>query len=238
MPLLDHFHPPWLKQRPWDSFHAAWANALAEQLNDGVLPPPFVALPLTHQGGRIEIDVATVNGVAGVSGGGTAMAVWAPPRPTLESPIDFTNLDVYEVRVQRDDDSPPLVAAIELVSPGNKDRASHRGAFAVKCAGYLQQGVGLVVVDVVTSRSANLHGELLELLGLSSTPNADVPPNLYAAAYRTTGPAEASRLESWWEEVALAAPLPKMPLWIMEEVCVPVDLEAAYSVARKRLVMR
>ena len=65
MPLLDHFHPPWLKQRPWDSFHAAWANALAEQLNDGVLPPSFVALPLTHQGGRIEIDVATLNGTTG-----------------------------------------------------------------------------------------------------------------------------------------------------------------------------
>jgi hypothetical protein len=238
MPLLDHFHPPWVKQRPWDSFHAAWANALAEQLNDGVLPPSFVALPLTHQGGRIEIDVATVNGVACDSEGGTATAVWAPPQPILEAAIDFTHLDVYEVRVQRDDDSPPLVAAIELVSPGNKDRAGHRRAFAVKCANYLQQGVGLVVVDVVTSRSADLHGDLLELLGASPAPNVGAAPNLYAAAYRTTGPAEASRLQSWLESAALAAPLPKMPLWIMEEVCVPVDLEAAYSVARKRLVMR
>lgn len=235
MPLLDHFHAPWLTQRPWDSFHAAWANALAEQLNDGVLPPSFVALPLTHQGGRIKIDVATVNGVVDASEGGTATAVWAPPPPTLEVPIDFSHLDVYEVRIQRDDDSPPLVAAIELVSPGNKDRASHRRAFAVKCANYLQQGVGLVVVDVVTNRSANLHGELLELLGVSA---ADAPSDLYAAVYRTTGPTEASRLQSWLEDVALAAPLPKMPLWIMEELCVPVDLEAAYSVARKRLVMR
>ena len=29
--------------------------------------------------------------------------------------------------------------------------------------------------------------------------------------------------------LALDAPLPKMPLWIMEERCVPVDLEAAYT---------
>ena len=142
------------------------------------------------------------------------------------------------MRIQRDDDSPPLVAAIELVSPGNKDRAAHRSAFAVKCANYLQQGVGLVVVDVVTNRSANLHGELLELLGISPATRTDAPPNLYAAAYRTTGPAEASRLQSWREDVALAAPLPKMPLWITEELCVPVDLDAAYSVARKRLLMR
>ena len=32
MPLLDHFHPPWLNVRPWDAFHATWATALAEQL--------------------------------------------------------------------------------------------------------------------------------------------------------------------------------------------------------------
>jgi len=238
MPLLDHFHPPWLKQRPWDSFHAAWANALAEQLNDGVLPPSFVALPLTQLGGRIEVDVAAVNGAAGTPEGGTATAVWGPPQPSLQAAIDFTHLDVFEVRVQRDDDSPPLVAAIELVSPANKDRAAHRRAFAVKCAGYLQQGVGLVVVDVVTNRSGNMHGELFELLGLSPTPDDGSPPDLYAAAYRTTGPAEASQLQSWLEGLTLAAPLPKMPLWIMEERCVPVDLEAAYCVARRRLLMR
>ena len=238
MPLLDHFHPPWLKQRPWDSFHAAWANALAEQLNDGVLPPSFVALPLTQLGGRIEVDVAAVNGAAGTPEGGAATAVWAPPQPSLQAAIDFTHLDVFEVRVQRDDDSPPLVAAIELVSPANKDRAAHRRAFAVKCASYLQQGVGLVVVDVVTDRSGNMHGDLFELLGLSPTPDGGPPPDLYAAAYRTTGPAEASQLQSWLEGLTLAAPLPKMPLWIMEERCVPVDLEAAYSVARRRLLMR
>ncbi len=106
MPLLDHFHPPWLKQRPWDSFHAAWANALAEQLNDGVLPPSFVALPFTQLGGRIEVDVAAVNGAAGTPEGGAATAVWAPPQPSLQAAIEFTHLDVFEVRVQRDDDSP------------------------------------------------------------------------------------------------------------------------------------
>ena len=176
MPLLDHFHPPWLKQRPWDSFHAAWANALAEQLNDGVLPPSFVALPLTQLGGRIEVDVAAVNGAAGTPEGGAATAVWAPPQPTLDAPIDFTHLDVFEVRVQRDDDSPQLVAAIELVSPANKVRVAHRRAFAVKCASYLQQGVGLVVVDVVTHRSGDLHGDLFALLGLPPHPRPRPAP--------------------------------------------------------------
>jgi hypothetical protein len=34
MPLLDHFHPPLSKQRHWDSFHGAWAEAIAWHLNE------------------------------------------------------------------------------------------------------------------------------------------------------------------------------------------------------------
>jgi hypothetical protein len=244
MPLLDHFQPPWLTVRPWDAFHATWATALAEQLNEGLLPPSFVALPLTKVGTRVEIDVATVNGAGsagpppGAGGTATAAALWAPPQPTLDAPVDFTHLDLFEVQVRRDDDSLRLAAAIKLVSPGNKDRESHRRAFSVKCANYLQEGVGLLVVDVVTNRLGDLHGELLGLLGQTLPPGGAPPPDLYAAAYRTTGAAEASQLQSWLEGLTLAAPLPKMPLWIMEERCVPVDLEAAYTVARRRLLMR
>jgi len=55
-----------------------------------------------------------------------------------------------------------LVAVIELVSPSNKDRAEARDAFADKYSAYLQRGIGLVVVDVVTTRQANLHDRLIE----------------------------------------------------------------------------
>ncbi len=246
MPLLDHFHPPLQKLWTWESFHATWAVELAGLLNDGLLPPSFVALPLTQVATRVEIDVATLNGSGAVvppqSAGGvtTIPSLWAPPQPIVDAPIDFTHLDLFEVQIRREDDSPRLAAAIELVSPGNKDRESHRRAFSINCANYLQEGVGLLVVDVVTHRSGDLHGDLLALLGLTpsveGTPSPS--PDLYAAAYRTAGPAEASRLRAWREALALDAPLPKMPLWILEERCVPVDLEAAYSAARRRLLMR
>jgi hypothetical protein len=243
MPLLDHFHPPLKKPWTWESFHATWAVELAGLLNNGLLPPSFVALPLTQVGTRVEIDVAALNGSgAGVppqdaGGVATIPAVWAPPHPILDASIDFTHLDLFEVQIRREDDSPRLAAAIELVSPGNKDRESHRRAFSIKCANYLQEGVGLLVVDVVTHRSGNLHGELLTMLRLNPSPG-DAPSDLYTAAYRTFGPVEASRLRAWREALALDAPLPTMPLWIMEDRRVPVDLEAAYSAARRRLLMR
>jgi hypothetical protein len=59
---------------------------------------------------------------------------------------------------------PTLVGAIELVSPPNKDRETHRRAFAVKCASYLDRQIGLIVVDVVTSRQSLPLLDLLELV--------------------------------------------------------------------------
>ena len=55
------------------------------------------------------------------------------------------------------------MAAIELVSPGNKDRDGHRQAFAIKCASYLCQGISLIVIDIVTTRRANLHNEIMQV---------------------------------------------------------------------------
>ena len=33
MPLLDHFHPPSIAGRHWESFHVNWAGAIADALN-------------------------------------------------------------------------------------------------------------------------------------------------------------------------------------------------------------
>ena len=78
--------------------------------------------------------------------------------------VDFARLDSYEIRVFQDLGGAELRAAIELVSPANKDRAGKPATFAAKCAGYLKHGIGVVIVDVVTSRTANLHEELFDVL--------------------------------------------------------------------------
>src|SRR5437660_1033969 len=77
--------------------------------------------------------------------------------------------DAVEVQVFADDGDPRLAAAVELVSPRNKDRPASRQAFAVKCVGYLQQGSSVVIVDTVTTRRADLNAALLSLLGVETT---------------------------------------------------------------------
>src|SRR5437764_595444 len=107
---------------------------------------------------------------------------WTPPAAAFVLPAAFP--DRFEVLVFEGEAGATLVAAIELVSPANKDRAAHRRAFAVKCASYLCQGVSLIVIDIVTSRQADLHREMLDLLGHGD--KFALPPGtgLYAVAYR------------------------------------------------------
>ncbi len=234
MPLLDRFHPPLSQHRQWESFHSAWAEALALQLNRDLLPPRYFAEVHVKVGSRVEIDVGTFqeNGSPTPSGPGGGVAVWAPPRPVLDAPLAFTHPDVFEVQVLNDEEGPHVVAAIELVSPANKDRAAHRHVFAVKCASYLQQNIGLVIVDVVTERGGNLHTDLLRLMQVTAATPGKAADELYAAAYRTTAGGEAPRLQAWVETLAVGARLPTLPLWIGAEHCLPIDLEQTYAAAR------
>jgi hypothetical protein len=233
MPLRDHFHPPLNTQRHWESFHHLWASVIVQHLMRR-LSLHYFAEPRVHLGANVEVDVATfeqesTSSAAGETGNGIATAVWAPPRPPLTFAIDLPAEDVYEVRVYDESRGTRLVAAIELVSPSNKDRPEHRQAFAIKCVAYLQQQVSLVVVDVVTDRHSNLHRELLHLLQLTESPLWPEEVHLYAAAYRTTKEKDAWRMDVWPEQLALGAALPTMPLWLASDLAVPLELELTYE---------
>jgi len=166
MPLLDHFHPPLSIERPWEGIHSTWASTIATQLNQDQLPAEYFAMPLVTLGGGVQVDVGTfqTGEQTETTNGGVATQIWAPTQPLLSAVVDFISLDVYEIRVMQQMGGPKLRSAIELVSPANKDRLSHRRAFAIKCAGYLQRGVAVIIVDVVTERTANLHAALADSL--------------------------------------------------------------------------
>jgi hypothetical protein len=234
MPLLDHFHPPLSEERSWESFHAAWAGSLADDLNRR-LPPGYFAEEQTHAGAGVEIDVARWETRGGPGQAGTVIAepdVWSPPAPSRTVPAVFA--DDFVVRVFSTRTGPKLVAAIELVSPRNKDRPDARQAFAVKCASYLHQGVSLLVVDVVTERRANLHAETMALLLSAGAPLVPAEESLYAVSHRPLRRNGDATIDLWGAKLAVGQPLPTMPLGITAELCLPIDLEEAYMDARQR----
>ena len=230
MPLLDHLHPPLHGPRRWEGFHHAWATFIAQQLNQEALPPGYFAESEISVGPELEIDVATPEAPGlGDAGERAATTVWSPSSPKITAKVDFAHLDGFEVRVYQDLGGAEVRGAIELVSPANKDREGSRRTFAAKCAGYLRHGVGLIIVDVVTSRAADLHRELFEVLEAKGRRAAwRSPTGLYAVAYRPVTLRKGPRVEAWPEPLALGRALPVLPLWLNLELCIPVRLEDSY----------
>jgi hypothetical protein len=227
MPLLDHFNPPLNRSHPWRSVHGAWAAAMARLLNQGVLPPGYYAMPLLDREGPVEIDVAALH-TPGTPNGSAVPQRWAPAAPALDVAVELPAADEVEVQIFADDGDPRLAAAVELVSPRNKDRPRARQAFAVKCVNYLQRGSSVIVVDTVTTRRADVHGAILSLLGIEST--TVVPAGLAALAYRAVaGEDETQQLQVWPALLSLGQPLPTLPLWIAADFSVPLDLDASYQ---------
>jgi hypothetical protein len=201
------------------------------------LPQRYIAEPQVHLGSSVEIDMATYEeddadspsaGEKG-NGGGVATAVWAPPRPTLAVETDLPALDEYEVCVYDTKSGRRLVAEVEIVSPAYKDRPEHRRAFVAKCAALLQEHVCVAIVDLVTTRTSNLYGDLLELFGQADPSLADGPPPLYAVACRWARGGGAWLLEAWAHPLALGRPLPTLPLWLADNLAVPLELEPTYE---------
>src|SRR5262245_1830767 len=99
MPLLDHFHEPLKKVRHWEGFHSAWANMLVRQLNGGVLPRGFIAEPHIRLGVQVEGDVVTFEEETGAEEAATkdGRAIYAPPQPALTLPLDWADLELFEI---------------------------------------------------------------------------------------------------------------------------------------------
>lgn len=221
MPLLDHFHPPLIDERRWESFHSSWATKIADALTERWLPPNYIAEENAHTGPSVEIDGDP--------------KVWTPPAPDVVLPSVAP--DTFEVRILNTDTGPRLVAAIELVSPGNKDRPAERRAFATKCASYLYQGISLIIVDIITSRRTNLHNEILRLMEADEDGQLAPEVSLYAVAYRPLHRDGKDEIDVWRSPLALGQPLPELALSLRADLTIPVDFEATYAEAcrRKRL---
>ncbi|MBY0461440.1 MAG: hypothetical protein K2V38_29335, partial [Gemmataceae bacterium] len=160
---------------------------------------------------------------------------WTPPEPAVSVAVAWSGTENVSIEVYLDDGDPRLAAAIELASPRNKDRATTREAFAHKCAEQLNRGAGVVAVDTVTTRQADLQRAIFEAVGVDAP--AELPPGLSAVSYRSLGREADGQLQVWPVALGVGEPLPTLPLWL-GEFAVPLDLEASHAAACADLRIR
>jgi len=204
-----------------------------------VLPPGYVAEPRVHLGTLMEIDIGALEeddaaglGVSSGNGnGGVATAMWAVAEPVVAVDTDPPDEYVYEVRIFDVERERQLVAAIELVTPANKDRPESREAFVNKCAALLRKGVAVSIVDLVTIRRFNLYDQLMQLVRHPDPTMSLNEPPIYAASCRWPTNGSRARLEAWSHALVVGKPLPTLPLWLSRELAVSLNVDQSYEQA-------
>jgi hypothetical protein len=202
------------------------------------LPAGYVAEPRVHLGSYYEIDVCTYEehqepeatyDPSRESVVGIATAPQAALAPALTVDVEFPEQYAYEVLIFDLERDRRLVAAVEIVSPANKDRPENRQLFATKCFNLLRQDVCLSIVDLVTIRQFNLYAELLRMLRCYAPAFGTPPPATYAVTCRKWHGGPRTKLDAWAFPLAIGQPLPLLPVWLTETQHVTLDLEASYE---------
>jgi hypothetical protein len=222
MPLHD-----WTDLPGWEGMHIFWMTEIARALR-GSLPPRYRAVigssPLVAVGvAPVKPDVVVTHSAQQPNGSPTAPAPTAF-EPDVEVAVATLTEDAT-VLVERDG---RLIAAVELISPRNKDRPSAREQYAARYLNYLRGGVHLLLVDV---HRRPLEFGFAQLIATELDPALPAPVAPSAVSYRVgAAAAQGGRMLGVWQHaLVFGEPIPPMPLPLTPDTLVVVDLEATYS---------
>jgi hypothetical protein len=223
MPLHD-----WAELSGWEGMHLLWMSELLRHVK-AKLPLGLRAYLAT--GPAVAVGAPPLRPDVGVREHGQFQ-----PAPALKSHSATIEPDL-EVAVAALDPAPALfveregrlVSAIEPVSPRNKDREVARATYQNRYAGYLIEGVHLLLVDVHRRPGgfSFADGIAAELQMSAEHP---LPPPL-AVSYRVGEPAATGGrlLAIWRRSLAVGASLPSLPLALGTDASIEIDLEQTYS---------
>jgi len=230
MPLHD-----WTTLPGWDGLHQVWIVELLYWIK-----------PRLPAGYRAYIGTTPTFAIGGPGNGRPDVGVRAwpdgngaktPPKsPTAASakPSEEPDLEIAVATLEGDkalfvESRDRLIAAIELVSPRNKDRQSACAAYTSTYAGYLLKGVNLLLVDV---HRRPLQFSFADQIAVELSLQEQAPcPAPFAMSYRVgeSAPNGGRFLAVWRRPLAFGEPLPSVQLPLSVDESIVVDLEQSYT---------
>ncbi len=224
MPLHD-----WTDRAGWEGVHHLWISELLRwtkpRLPEGyrayVGSAPLLAVGLTSTKPDVAFLSSKPERSESTPPSSTASSVQEPDEEVAVATLDPDTAIFVERAGQ-------LVAAIELISPRNKDRTIARASYLARYLGYLLDGVHLALVDVhPRPRGFSFANQLASELDLAQ-PHLDPP---LAVSYRVGEPASTGgrMLAIWRRPMIVGAPIPDLPLPLDMTHSVGLDLEQTYA---------
>ena len=154
-----------------------------------------------------------------------------PTAPTLLAPARFA--DRVGVTVVDRLDLPGPAAAVLFVTPDNKADSDAALAFAVRAAGFMSAGAGVVIVDALPGPPAwatHLHS-LTGVYPIARRPrNGDASVLVVHPTVQNGG----EWFAVWHHAIPSGAPLPTVPVPVRGSMHLRLDLEATYAEACER----
>ena len=221
-------------------FHQTWVVAISRTLNAGLLPDGYYAAAEQVVGGP-NADVVTLNAWQPVSdnamgerlpdymSGGVALADY-PPKIKYQFEADRRHYAGKSDHIAlRHVSNHRLIAVIEIISPGNKNNNRALESLRKKVNILLDEGVHLLLVDILPPGPVDPHGLPL---ALSITDQSEVPSATEAEPFTLFSvrcAAAGDILSGFVELVTREQALPDMPLFLNEERYISVPLESTYQ---------
>lgn len=215
-------------------FHTSWIAHCKGQLNAGLLPHGYYAAaeqvikPIIPDVLTLRVP-PTLFDPPHPNGGGVAVVTPPPQTRRVERLAVATPVVPPQRRIAiRRASGHEIVALIEIVSPGNKDRSAAVEELANKLANALRQGIHVLLIDVLPPGPFDPHGLHAQVVSALAgetelTPITPLGP-LVLASY-AAGPEVRAYLEPW----TVGEPLPELPLFLRSNYHVMVPLEVSYQ---------
>lgn len=234
MPLHNWSH---MSDGDFQSFHGMWIASLTTALNNGALPNGFSAVPdkaisllgFEPETKRRDPDVLAVE---------TAYSdlSWSEPAFSLkeEEPVatlvhSHTNYHERQRMIWVLDSERQPVAAIEIISPGNKSTAKIADEFAEKCIQYLEGNLSVTIIDLLPGNDRlRLPERIARHLGDQTLERANSPFEQLVASYAVGRPSEPGSSRVYIAEKQPGEKLPDAALFLDNTHFVKLPLEQTY----------
>jgi len=219
-------------------FHASWLISIADYLNQIFSEESGFEAIFEKKATPIEADIVTIDTLGEELSDRIVKGFDSLKLPSPE--VSFVNPvfpeEAKDITIRTP--SGKIISVIELTSPGNKNASGKVSNYVANALSYLRKGLSYLIIDALppTNFIDTFHNPIAEILeGEILRPPKEKP--FYTISYRVLLSFDLI-IETYPTWFRLGETLPTVPLFLLDELRVGVDLETTFMEAFKKLPPR